>query len=282
MITVKDLKKSYAEKPALKGIDFAIKKGEIFGFLGPNGAGKTTTIKIVTGKLKADHGQAFIKNMNVTEEQKRIIPMVGVVPEQANLYERLTIKQNLEFFCRLYQVSFLNIDKYLELVELKEEENTKVKNLSKGMRQKVLLIRALLHDPEILFLDEPTSGLDPASAAGIHRILMNLNAEGKTIFLTSHNMEEVDKLCDRVAFLDDGEIVAAGSPEELKLKYSDKKIVVVIKTDNGSEERTLDITGSESADQIAEWIKADKIISIHSTESSLADIFVEITGRQVR
>lgn len=281
MIRVKNLKKSFGNKTALNGIDFEIEKGEIFGFLGPNGAGKTTTIKILTGKLLPGYGEAFIKGMDVINEKERIVPIIGVVPEQSNLYERLSIKQNLQFYCSLYQCSSSNIDDYLKLVNLQKEKETKIKNLSKGMRQKVLLIRALLHDPEILFLDEPTSGLDPASGDSIHYLLQKLNNQGKTIFLTSHNMEEVDKLCHRVAFLNEGNIITAGTPEELKMKYSEKQIKITLDTKIGLIERYIDISGDKSAKQLADWIKKGKVKSIHSTEASLADIFVKITGKEV-
>ena len=171
MIEVNSLIKSYGDKRALKGISFQVREGEIFGFLGPNGAGKTTTLRILTGQLKADSGEAKIMDLDVMKGAKELHSHIGVVPEETNLYERLTIGQNLDLFCRLYGCDIKQTDYYLERIGMLKEKNTQVKKLSKGMKQKVLLVRALLHSPKILFLDEPTSGLDPASADTIHRIL---------------------------------------------------------------------------------------------------------------
>jgi ABC-2 type transport system ATP-binding protein len=281
LIRVNNLIKKYGEKTALKGISFKVNQGEIFGFLGPNGAGKTTTIKILTGQLLFNSGKASIYGKDVHRDKETIRPLIGVVPEETNLYERLTVKQNLEFFCRLYGCDLNIIHEYLQMINLVNERDTRVRKLSKGMKQKVLLIRALLHQPEVLFLDEPTSGLDPSAANNIHSLLQDLNQKGMTIFLTSHNMEEVDRLCHRVAFLDCGSIVATGSPDELKLKYSSGQVKVLIKNDQSLEEMTLNLNTRESGRLIEEWISQDRLMSIHSCEPSLADIFVKVTGRDI-
>ncbi len=280
MIKVKDLAKSYGQRQALKGISFNVEDGEIFGFLGPNGAGKTTTLKILTGQLTADAGEAKIMDMDAMKKARELHSYIGVVPEEANLYERLTIGQNLELFCRLYGCDTKSTDYYLNQVGLAKDKNVPVKKLSKGMKQKVLLIRALLHRPRILFLDEPTSGLDPASADTIHEMLLRLNSEGMTILLTSHNMEEVDKLCHRVAFLNQGEIVEEGSPQELKLEYSNKRIRVLIDEGQGTVSKELDLNGEQSAKILSQWMAQGMVRSIHSCEPSLADIFVKVTGRE--
>lgn len=281
MIAVKSLGKCYGVKKALKGVSFEVKAGEIFGFLGANGAGKTTTIRILTGQLLPTNGEARIMDRDVIRDRLYIQKKMGVVPEKTNLYERLTVGQNLEFFCRLYESESKNIDSYLEQVKMFKEKNTQVKKLSKGMKQRILLVRALLANPRVLFLDEPTSGLDPNSANQIHQILQGLNAEGMTILLTSHNMEEVDKLCHRVAFLDRGSIVAAGDPEELKLKFTNRTMRVLIEGSEGLREEYLDMTGEESSVKIAGWIREGKVKSIHSCEPTLADIFMKVTGREL-
>jgi len=280
MIKVQNLSKRYGQKNALKGASFHVSRGEIFGFLGPNGAGKTTTIKILSGQIAPTGGTAYILGMDVTHEQSRIQANMGIVPEKANLYERLTIEQNLDFFCRLYNADRSQIDYYLKRVDLLQEKRTPVGKLSKGMKQKVLLIRALLHKPSWLFLDEPTSGLDPASAATIHTILRQLNEEGMTIFLTSHNMEEVEKLCHRVAFLNEGSIVATGTPEELKLQYATRQLRVLLEGEET--ERILEMDKPQTADTVAAWLRAGKVRSIHSSEPTLADIFVRLTGRDIQ
>ncbi|MEW6228216.1 MAG: ABC transporter ATP-binding protein [Bacillota bacterium] len=281
MIEVEGLKKNYGDKAALNGISFEVAPGEVFGFLGPNGAGKTTTIKILTGQIPPTYGRARIMGHDTTKERRAIQHKVGVVPEQTNLYERLTVTQNLELFCRLYDCDLANVDVYLEAVGLLAERKIQVKKLSRGMKQRVLVARALLHHPTLLFLDEPTSGLDPASADGIHRLLRGLNGEGMTIFLTTHNMEEADKLCHRVAFLNAGTISVIGKPSTLKLQYSERKIRVLVRDNGEVEERVLDTAGEESASLIGEWVREGRLESIHSVEPTLADIFMRVTGREL-
>lgn len=282
MIQVRDLQKNYGDKAALQGITFEVREGEIFGFLGPNGAGKTTTLKILSGQLLPSYGEASIFGKDVIKESGFIRPQMGIVPESANLYERLTVGQNLDFFCRLFDCDRSQVDIYLEQVSLLKEKNTPVKKLSKGMRQRVLLVRALLHNPKVLFLDEPTSGLDPASANEIHQLLLKMNREnGMTIFLTSHNMEEVEKLCHRIAFLNSGSIVAMGEPDELKLKYTNRKMRVLIADGGKMVEEILAIEGTASAERLAEWVRQGKVQAIHSCEPTLAEIFMKVTGREL-
>lgn len=281
MLIVENLKKNYQETNALKGISFSVKKGEIFAFLGPNGAGKTTTINILTGQLQANAGYAVIDGRDVYKKRKEIQPIIGVAPEKTNLYERLTIEQNLMLFCRLYQVDFSNIDKLLKEVDLFDEKDMEVKKLSKGMKQRVLIARALLHTPRLLFLDEPTSGLDPSSADRIHKLLKNLNDQGMTIFLTSHNMEEVEKLSHKVAFIDRGRIVAIGSPEDLKLQYANKKVKIVIEDKGILNKKELSLNKEEDIKQINDYFNEKIVQTIHSCEPSLADIFVKVTGRDL-
>jgi len=279
VIEVQHLKKSFQTENALEDVTFSINKGEIFGFLGPNGAGKSTTIKILTGQLLPSSGTAEIMGLSISKNKQQIMKKIGIVPENSNLYERLTIMQNLNFFCRLYDCSSEAAENFLEEVKLTNEKNTVVKKLSKGMKQKILLIRALLHKPKLLFLDEPTSGLDPSSANDIHKMLTRLNNEGVTILLTSHNMEEVEKLCHRVSFLDNGKIAATGSPVELKLKYSQNQVKVLLEKDNGFDEQFIELNGAQSAGIMSQWMTEGKIKSIHSCEPTLADIFMRVTGR---
>ena len=281
MIEVSALEKKYDSREALAGISFAIEKGEIFGLLGPNGAGKTTTVRILTGQLDFDAGSVVIRDCEMPADRKVIRDEMGVVPEEANLYERLTVEQNLQFFCRLYDTDFSAVEKYLKIVGLLQERERVVGDLSKGMKQRVLLIRALLHEPDILFLDEPTAGLDPVSGGDIHQLLQDLNDQGKTILLTSHNMEEVDKLCDRVAFLNQGQIVALDRPDNLKLKYSSRKLRVLFKKDERRRELVLDMDSSEDGKKLAQLMAEGKLAAVHSCEPSLADIFVKVTGREL-
>lgn len=282
LLKVDNLKMNYGEKQALKGISFSVNKGEIFSFLGPNGAGKTTTIKILTGQLQASSGMAEIDSRDVFNQANEIKRIIGIAPEKTNLYERLTVEQNLMLFCRLYQVSSTNIDRFLKEVDLEDEKDNEVRRLSKGMKQRVLIARSLLHKPQFLFLDEPTSGLDPRSANQIHKMLKSLNSQGMTIFLTSHNMEEVDKLSDRVAFIDNGKIMADGNPEELKLKYASTGIEVVVKNNGAFSKKKLSMDNEADIKRIYEFMKEKKIKTIHSCEPSLADIFNKVTGRNLK
>ncbi|SDL65793.1 ABC transporter ATP-binding protein [Halarsenatibacter silvermanii] len=282
MIRVENLKKNYGNKEVLKGLDFFIETGEIFSLLGPNGAGKTTTIKILTGQLDPDAGSVQIMEKDVFSHRKFLCPRLGFMPEETNLYERLSVRENLKFFCRLYGVDFNRIEKYLSFVGMAAEADTPVKKLSRGMKQKVLLIRSLLHEPEVLFLDEPVSGLDPASAASIHRLLERLNNKGLTILLTSHDMEEVDRLSDRIAFLDEGEIAALDHPTSLKLNHSPGKLEVLLKVEGKIEKRTLEINSEKAADKIAGWMKEGRLGAVHSSEPTLAEIFVDITGSELK
>ena len=282
MIRAENLHKNYGDKRALNGIDFSIESGEIFSLLGPNGAGKTTTIKILTGQLKPTSGSAEIMGRDVLEQRKFLRPRMGVMPEETNLYERLSVRDNLRFFCRLYDAGFKRIEEYLAIVGIADEIDSPVKELSRGMKQKVLLVRSLLHDPEVLFLDEPTSGLDPASAASIHRLLERLNEEGLTILLTSHDMEEVDRLSDRIAFLHGGEIAALDKPTSLKLEHAPGRLEVLVEFEDEIGEVILDINSGNAAEKIAEWMKEGRPTAIHSCEPTLAEIFVEITGSELK
>ena len=282
MIELRNIAKNYNGTTALQEVNLKVAAGEIFGLLGPNGAGKTTAIKILTGQLKPDAGQAYIYEKNIQSHREDLLSKMGIVPENTNLYERLTILENLKFYCRLYNQDYSLIDHYLKLVDLQDFKSRAVKKLSRGMKQKVLLIRALLHEPDILFLDEPTSGLDPGSAAVIHKILQQLNEKGITILLTSHNMEEVDKLCHRVAFLHQGRLVEEGTPQKLKLQYSSSDIKIVYREEGQVKEKIFDMTQRDRlAQKLSLLITQERLLAIHSQEPSLADIFVTITGKEL-
>ncbi len=281
MIKVKNLCKNYGHKEAVKGITFDVGAGEIFGFLGPNGAGKSTTIKMLTGQLAPSAGDITVLSHRLPMERHLLAEQIGVTPENANLYERLSVGENLNLFCRLYNVPVNKSTEWLDRLGLLDSIKTPVKRLSKGMKQRVLLIRTLLHSPRLLVLDEPTSGLDPSSAASIHRVLRELNREGTTIFVTTHNMEEADQLCHRVAFLNEGEIAELGRPEELRRKYGEDRLIAKILSDGEPVEHHLPLRGHTTGDQIGRWLSDGQVISIHSVESTLADIFIQVTGRKL-
>jgi len=215
-IDVQGLFRNFKKIKALDGIDFSVEPGEIFSFLGPNGAGKTTTIRILTGQLRPTSGQAWVAGYDVVAQRQQIKPCIGVVFEHQNLYQRLSAQDNLNFSARLYGVDRRRVAETLEFVGLEDRSKERIKNYSNGMKQRLLIARALIHEPQVLFLDEPTRGLDPHMARDVRKIIADLAEDGVTIFLTTHYMTEADLLSDRVAFIDRGKIVALDEPEELK------------------------------------------------------------------
>jgi ABC-2 type transport system ATP-binding protein len=226
-IEVENLTRNYNGLRAVDGISFDVNQGEIFGFLGPNGAGKTTTIKMLTGQLRPTSGRARVMGCDVVENRETLKPKIGVVFESQNLYERLSGRDNLLFYARLYRVEKEHVAEVLEKVGLAGRERDKVREYSNGMKQRLLIARALLHKPEVLFLDEPTKGLDPNVARELRAIVKELANQGMTIFLTTHYMEEADQLSDRVAIIDHGKIAALDTPERLKVEHGEGERVTL-------------------------------------------------------
>jgi ABC-2 type transport system ATP-binding protein len=218
-IEVEHLTRKFKDMRAVDDISFLVEAGEIFGFLGPNGAGKSTTIKMLTGQLRPSSGAARVMGCDVVRERQRLKPQIGVVFEHQNVYSRDSARGNLRFYARLYGVDKARVDVVLEQVGLTERCDDKVKKFSNGMTQRLLIARALLHEPRVLFLDEPTRGLDPNVARGIRSIVADLSKQGVTVFLTTHYMEEADQLSDRIAIIDQGHIMAMGPPSDLKADF---------------------------------------------------------------
>jgi ABC-2 type transport system ATP-binding protein len=215
-IEASDLTRNFNGLCAVDHIHFTVAPGEVFGFLGPNGAGKTTTIRMLTGQLRPTEGKATVMGCDVVEERQDLKPQIGVVWENQNLYERLSALDNLLFSARLYGIDCRRIGEVLEFVGLSDRAKDRLKEYSNGMKQRLLIARALLHGPRVLFLDEPTRGLDPGVARDIRSLVTELARSGTTVFLTTHYMEEADRLSDRVAILDRGRIVALDTPAQLK------------------------------------------------------------------
>jgi ABC-2 type transport system ATP-binding protein len=219
-IEVEGLTRDYDGLRAVDEVSFSVLPGEVFGYLGPNGAGKTTTIRMLTGQLRPAAGSARVAGCDVVTERDELKPRIGVVFEQQNLYERLSARDNLAFVARLYGVGGSRVDAVLEQVGLVERAREKVSKYSNGMKQRLLIARALLHEPQVLFLDEPTRGLDPNVARDIRAFVAERASQGVTVFLTTHYMEEADQLSDRVAIIDQGKIVAMGTPSALKKDHA--------------------------------------------------------------
>ncbi|MCI1778225.1 MAG: ABC transporter ATP-binding protein [Paenibacillus lautus] len=278
VIQVEHIRKRFGNKDALADVSFSIPKGEIFGFLGPSGSGKTTLIKILTAQLNPTNGQASVFNQPAERMQQSAQKMrFGILTDNSGLYERLTIEENLELYCQLYNLSKSSIDKVLQFVNLSGERKKKVHRLSKGMRQRVILACAVIHEPELLFLDEPTSALDPVNSAHIHKGLRYLNEKGTTIFLTTHDMAEAELLCNRVAILYQGKIQAIGSPKELKKQHRENVVCVELINGHAYELPINDGT----ADQVADWLKRGFIDRLETKEPSLGDIFIKMTGSEL-
>lgn len=237
-IEVTNLTRNYDGLKAVDGISFSVDPGEIFGFLGPNGAGKTTTIRMLTGQLLPTSGTAKVAGFDIVTERQKLKPKIGVVFDTQNLYERMSARENLNFYARLYRINKTRVNEVLIQVGLNERAGDLVMKYSNGMKQRLLIARSLLHEPEVLFLDEPTRGLDPHIARDIRSIVANLAKGGMTVFLTTHYMEEADQLSQRVAFLDQGRIVALDTPARLKATYGkDEKTTL--------EDIFIQLTGSD-------------------------------------
>lgn len=278
IIEVQSLEKIFANQTALEDVNFHVKKGEIFGFLGPSGSGKTTTIKILTGQLHHTSGKATVFGEPVSEMKKgNTRKKIGVLTDNSGLYERLSIYDNLKLYCELYEVPQKRIEEVLSIVNLEDEKKKVVSKLSKGMLQRVTLARTLLHEPKLLFLDEPTSALDPVNSQHIHNGLRELQARGTTIFLTTHDMNEAELLCDRVAFLNKGKIRLMDAPGKLRKQYSDETVTVELK----NEEKVVLKTTDEGAQQLFAYMSSNSVAAIHSNEPTLGEIFVEVTGRKL-
>ncbi|WP_413521691.1 ABC transporter ATP-binding protein [Brochothrix thermosphacta] len=279
VLEMNHIAKEFGNRTALKDISINIKRGEILGFLGPSGAGKTTTIKILTGQLKQTSGTAILLGKDTREINESIYEQIGIVTDNSGLYEKLSVYDNLHYFAKLLNVETKRIDQVLQRVGLLEDKKKPTGKLSKGMKQRLVLARAILHQPKMLFLDEPTSGLDPSTASEIHELLLGLRDQGTAIFLTTHNMEEATKLCDNVALLFQGEIVESGKPKEVCLKYNTSKAYKVLLNDGTQVE--LQNT-KEDMQKLTDWLSADEVMTLHSTEPTLETVFLTVTGRELQ
>lgn len=278
VVSVDNLRKYYGEVHAVDGISFDVDAGEIFGLLGHNGAGKTTTIRMLTGRARPTGGTATILGFDSVTDREKYKPLINLVFEDPNLYERFSGRENLRFFADLYGVPASRADELLERVGLTEAGSRKVKTYSSGMKQRLLIARSLINQPQILFLDEPTRGLDPTSAHELRQLVAELSGGGTTIFLTTHYMEEADELCHRVAFLSQGKIVALDTPRELKLKYGERTATVLLRN---REEVTIKLDDPGDAERLATWMQNGEVLTMHSHEGTLEDVFIALAGRSL-
>ncbi|AFL82580.1 ABC-type multidrug transport system, ATPase component [Aequorivita sublithincola DSM 14238] len=281
MIQVEQLEFKYpkSDKVTLKGLNFEINNGEIFGFLGPSGAGKSTTQKVLYKILSGYNGSVIIDGKNIKEWDNSYFEKIGVGFELPNHYLKLTGKENMDLFASFYKKgSVSNVEELFEIVDLNDAMNKPVETYSKGMKIRLNFIRAVQHNPDILFFDEPTSGLDPVNAHKIKQQILDLKAQGKTIFITTHAMDIADQLCDRVSFIVDGYLKATDTPLNLKKEYG-KEAVNVELTNGAVQEFPLINLGINSA--FLNFIKQEEIKRIHTLEATLEEVFIKITGKSL-
>ncbi|CQR54383.1 ABC transporter ATP-binding protein [Paenibacillus riograndensis] len=272
------MRKAFGDKTVIKNLSFKVKQGEIFGFLGPSGSGKTTTIKMLTGELAPTDGNLEVLGMEPAKFGTADFKSeIGILSDNSSLYERLTVYDNLKLFGKLYGAPLNRIEVILREVQLQDELAKTVSKLSRGMKQRVLLAKALIHKPKLLFLDEPTSALDPGNMAHIHRGLKKLNEAGTTIFLTTHNMEEATALCDRVAFLHHGELQDLDNPAALRYKYSTHAFHI----ETFAGQRLVIENEPEKADQVSDLIARGQVKAMHTDNPTLGQIFLKVTGNEL-
>jgi ABC-2 type transport system ATP-binding protein len=302
-IRVEKLEKKFGSFTAVNKISFDVKKGEIFGLLGPNGAGKTTTMNMLTTILKPTSGIASVHGFDIEKQSTQVRKNIGVVPQEYSLYDDLTIKQNLNLFGDLYKIEDSELkkkSKYLiERMELQNFQDTLVEDLSGGMKQRLSIATSLLQDPTVMFMDEPTTGIDPQNRIKIRGLTKELSREGKTIIYTTHDMDEAEKLCERVAIIDHGNIMALDTPENLKKDIKGKSFTITLQTEDTSVDEELKklkfvdyVIRSDSEIEVSfignsekdinDKIKKAKIIKIEKREPNLEDVFIKLTGRALR
>ncbi len=281
-IQVRDLTFSYGRGvKAVDGISFDVAPGEVLGMLGPNGAGKSTTIKMLTGMLDPDSGSITVLGLPMPERKEQIQARIGVCFEEKNLYPQMTGRENLAFFARLYGIRHFDPDPLLERVGLFGRRNDRVADYSKGMRQRLMVGRALVNRPEVLFLDEPTDGLDPVSARSVRAIVEEEAERGVAVVLTTHDMYEADQLSDRVAFIDEGRILTIDTPDRLKLTHGRRSVKVKLLRDGVEIEETVPLDGDGATERLERLLASGTILTIHTEEATLEDIFVEFAGRRL-
>ena len=311
MLTVQDLRKSFGSLEAVKGVSFTVEKGESYGLLGPNGAGKSTTINMITGLFAPTSGEIRIKNIDVIKYPKNAQKWIGVVPQEIALYQAMSARENLKFWGRMYDLSGneleKSVDQVLEIIGLTERAKDKVETFSGGMKRRVNIGAAILHRPELLIMDEPTVGIDPQSRNHILETVKRLNSEGMTIIYTSHYMEEVEYLCERVGIIDHGELIASGTLSDLRETIGNhSRIILTIDKETAHVEKiTQTLLGIFSKKDIqiqdhqvmvfhkepqlilSDFIQSmtktgTKITSVDIVEPNLESVFLHLTGRNLR
>lgn len=286
-IETENLTKNYGPLTAVEGVSFQVQPGEVFGFLGPNGAGKTTTIRMLTGLTRPTAGSARVLGFDLATQVTHIKKHIGVVPEQSNLYDELSAFDNLVFAMQLYGVPRAErkprAEALLERFRLSEKRDTPFARLSRGMKRALTVAAALAHRPSLLFLDEPTTGLDVMSARGLRQMIAGLRDEGVTVFLTTHYLEEAERLCDRIAIIVQGRIVALDTLDGLKASVPGRTAVAVTLSDSNGHTETLcfdgdDVTATVQTVLTQAMAAGRRVLAVNTVRPTLEDVFVQLTG----
>jgi ABC-2 type transport system ATP-binding protein len=302
-IHVRGLRKSYGAFDAVKGIDFEVRKGEVFGLLGPNGAGKTSTVEILEGLRPRSGGEVRVLDFDPERQRKQLKDRIGVCLQSTNLPDKLTVLEALKVFGALYSKT-VDGDALLERLQLKEKRKAAYATLSGGQKQRLAIALALINEPQLLFLDEPTTGLDPQVRLEISDLILELRSEKRTIVLTTHYIEEAERLCDRVAIIEAGQIIAIGSPRELQEKSASQSSIEVtlsaawrgdalpdwpetISSELSEDRRRINVRSSRPARTLVElvkWIDQQglELEDVRLHRPTLEDVFIELTGKRLR
>lgn len=278
-IEIDNLVVKFGRFTAVSGLSLTVNEGELFGFLGPNGAGKTTTIKVLIGSLRPSEGNIRVAGFQIPAEFERVKQQFGYVPDTENHVEEFTGRENLELFARLYDIPLSTVDESLARLELSEAADVVVSAYSKGMRRKLLIAREIMHRPKILYFDEPTANLDAHSTELVRELLRELASEGTTIFLTTHNMEEVEQICDRVAILCRGELVECDTPTNFVTRHAVRIVKAQFEREGEVVRESLDLDLDDQRERLAEIIRNEKCVRVHSQEFEFQDVFLKITGQ---
>ncbi len=281
-IEVENLTKRYGNLPAVDDISFTVSKGEVFAFLGPNGAGKTTTVEIIETIRPPTSGKVTLLGMDVTKEKHAIVPRIGVLPQGFSSFDRITVRETLQYYSRLYPCRGIDIDRLIELVNLKDKAKEQYKNLSGGLKQRLGIAIALVNDPEVVFLDEPTTGLDPRARREVWEVLQGLKAEGKTVFLTTHYMEEAELLADTVAIISRGKIIAMGSPGELIENSANYQVLTLQSVDEKAFAVVREIGFEPVADNNNIRIRVEQTDDVQQILTAIKDAGALYRGLDVR
>ena len=275
VIRLSEIRVHYGAFLAVDNLDLDLYRGELFGLLGPNGAGKSSTVRVLIGQHWPSHGTVTVCGHNAVQHWAKVKPLFGYVPDRENHFDEFTGRRNLQIFAGLYNVPLGRVEECLQLVELDFAADVVVRGYSMGMRKKLLLARALLHNPQILYLDEPTANLDIHSCDVVHRLLRKHVRDGGTVLMTTHNMNEVEAICDRVGIMCKGKLIALDTPLALRQEHTERKVDVILK---GGERLVLNLDDADHRRRLADSTRADEVASLHTREFDFHSTFLKLTG----